>query len=193
LARVRWEDGSPGDEIQFRDDFHIVVCGGCRAVSFCKESSNSEDMEHDDYGDLRPAVLRTLYPPRIAGRSELENAYLLPSDVYSIYRETHAALCTPLPVLAGIGIRAIVETVCKEKAAPGDRLVDQIDGLTSMNLITPDGAKILHSLRVLGNKAAHQVKPHTAEELGVAFVVIENLLQSVYILPELAKKLPQPP
>jgi hypothetical protein len=60
-----------------------------------------------------------------------------------------------------------------------------------MGVLTNDGATILHSLRNMGNDAAHEVKPHREEELKVAFDVVENLLESVYLLPLKAKKLPK--
>jgi hypothetical protein len=121
-------------------------------------------------------------------RRQFHNLHI--PDSHDEHRTTASHSCVPLPVLAGIVIRAIVETVCKEKGASGGNLEQKIDHLAAMNLITSDGARILHSLRVLGNKAAHEVKPHTQKELSVAFAVLEHLLQTVYIIPELAKKLP---
>lgn len=44
--------------------------------------------------------------------------------------------------------------------------------------------------RVLGNEAAHDVKPHAPAVLDTAFEVIEYVLSGVYILPERAKNLP---
>jgi hypothetical protein len=192
LAHVQWTDEDPGVD-ESCEDCLIVACAGCNAVSFCKQASNTRDFEHDPQtGEEVRAVTESVYPPRLAGTGKMEREYLLPDQVRTIYNETHTALCVPQPILAGIGIRAIVETVCKEKAAPGNRLEEQIDGLASLNLITADGATILHSLRLLGNRAAHEVKPHTPWELGIALGVVEHLLQTVYIMPLLAKKLPQP-
>jgi hypothetical protein len=60
-----------------------------------------------------------------------------------------------------------------------------------MGVLTKENADILHSLRNMGNDAAHLVIPHSEEELNVAFDVVENLLYSVYLLPLKAKKLPK--
>jgi len=95
------------------------------------------------------------------------------------------------PVLAGIGIRAIIETVCKERSAKGKDLKEKIDDLANLGVVTKDGAKILHSLRFMGNDAAHEVKAHTNEELITAIDVAEYTLKGVYILPKLADKLPK--
>jgi hypothetical protein len=59
-----------------------------------------------------------------------------------------------------------------------------------LNLIIQTEAEILHDLRFMGNKAAHEVKAHSTQELNLAFDVVEHLLKTVYILPEQAKRLP---
>jgi hypothetical protein len=61
--------------------------------------------------------------------------------------------------------------------------MEQIDDLTKQGVLTTDGAAILHKLRTLGNTAAHEVKPHTQKQLGLALDVVEHLLMGVYVLP----------
>ena len=51
-------------------------------------------------------------------------------------------------------------------------------------ILTPVGADALHKLRTLGNKAAHEVEPHSIEQLNIAINVVEDLLRHVYILPK---------
>ncbi len=92
------------------------------------------------------------------------------------------------PVLAGIGIRALVERICKDKQAPGGNLVEKINDLVKLGVLTQDGATILHKIRTLGNDAAHEVKPHKPEQLRLALDVCEHLLQGVYLLPHHAKQ-----
>ena len=130
-----------------------------------------------------------MYPPRDVGREPLPDAFALPNDLQRIYRETKKALNNDLPILCGVGIRAIVETVTKEKSAPGADLSKRIDGLVDMRVLTPDGATILHKLRVLGNNAAHEVKAHKSAELNVALDVVDHVLTAVYLLPERAKRI----
>jgi hypothetical protein len=58
-----------------------------------------------------------------------------------------------------------------------------MDDLTTKSVLTPAGAEILHKIRTLGNAAAHEVKPHSEKQLGLAMDVVEHLLTDVYILP----------
>jgi len=108
-----------------------------------------------------------------------------------IYSETHSALCNKLPILAGIGIRALVETVCKEKVAVGSNLEQKTDDLVGKGVLTQIGAETLHSMRIVGNEAAHEVKPHSEETLGLAMDVVEHMLNDVYILPARTSNLPK--
>lgn len=174
------------------DDYQLVECRGCRTKTFRHCSRNTEDSDIDPYtGDEELSEKVVLYPFRIPGRRDLEDEYLLPTAVRLIHEETLLALRSGMPVLAGIGIRALVETMAKERGASGRDLVSTIDDLVSQGLVTRAGATILHSLRIMGNQAAHEVKPHSIQDLSTAMDVIEHTLTGIYILPERASRLPQ--
>lgn len=72
----------------------------------------------------------------------------------------------------------------RRKNAVGSNLLQKIDALTVKGVLTPAGTGILHKIRTLGNAAAHEVKPHSEKQLGLAMDVIEHLLTDVYILPK---------
>jgi hypothetical protein len=183
-TKVIWTDEVKEDGWWETATCLTVSCRGCKAVSFVEICSHAESDGDDD---------AVVYPPRLAGQPPLTHRHYLPPHVRAIYDETHASLCGARPILAGIGIRTIVEAVCSHQSARGRVLKEQIDSLESMGCITKSGATILHNLRFMGNKAAHEVKAHTQEELGIALEVVEYLLQGVYILPKIAVSLPQEP
>lgn len=173
-------------------DFEIICCQGCRDISFRCTSSCSEDIEPDpETGE--PVFIKDveLYPNRIAGRKQVKNMYLLPKPVLDIYKETHGAICSRLNILAGIGIRTLVESICLEKNAKGTNLEKKIEDLVSKGILTRDNAETLHSTRLLGNKSAHKITPPTDEELDIALDIVENLIKAVYIIPYKATKLPK--
>jgi len=137
LSFVATVDESPDGDVQVWDNYYILQCGGCKTISFCEQSSNSEDEVFDPQSEeLSLAVTTRVYPSRIAGRSNLEHDYLLPYPVNKVYAETRKALANDQPILAGIGIRAIVETVCKNKSAAGDNLEKKIDDLANKGVVT---------------------------------------------------------
>lgn len=186
-------DGAALDwDYQYANKFQIVQCQGCDSISFRKWHSNSEDHSRDfERDEYYPAEVVEIYPIRVVGRHKLRQDHFLPFEVKRIYDETHAALCNELPILAGIGIRALIETICKQKKATGKSLEQKIDNLVALGVLTQKGSEILHSMRILGNEAAHEVKPHSEETLNLAMDVVEHLLADVYILPATTKNLPK--
>lgn len=181
--------GSREYEINWATEYQVVRCRGCETLSFRRVSSNSEDspiqIGEDEWEEN---IHEELFPSPHEGRQPLSDTDLLPDKIQRIYKETLSALNGQQEVLCGIGIRAIVETVCKDKSASGGDLFAKINSLVGLGVLTLDGANILHKLRTLGNNAAHEVKPHTPKELGLAFDVLDHLLLGVYILPEHAKQ-----
>jgi len=182
---IRGEDGDNNFSVSWANDHQVIQCLGCKSVSFRVESSNSEDYyPSDDEGNLEHSIDERLYPPRLEGLKGLgDDTHYLPLNVRRIYDETHLALSNQAPVLAGIGLRALLETVCKEKKATGKELLTKIDNLVSTGILTPTSATILHKIRTLGNAAAHEVKPHSDKQLGLAMDIVEHLLKDVYIFP----------
>lgn len=177
------------DYYEWHNEYQIIQCQGCETVSFRKTHTNSEDYSPDGPGpeDWTNTLYVDIYPNPEEGRRTIQDDHLLPSSLQRIYKETLKALNEGQAVLTGIGIRAIVETICKDKKAKGHDLLKKINDLVTQGVLTRDGADILHKLRTLGNKAAHEVKPHDNVQLGLAFDVIDHLLQGVYILPTHAK------
>ncbi|MDY3558592.1 hypothetical protein R5W23_005713 [Gemmata sp. JC673] len=93
LAVVDTSDESPDGDIRVWDDYMVVVCPGCRTVSFCIESTNTEDWEWDERaGDQQLSKSYTLYPSRQAGRPEMDGLFDVPHGIATIYRETLAAI-----------------------------------------------------------------------------------------------------
>ena len=183
---VRGDDGDRDYSVSWSNDHQIVQCLGCKSVSFRIASSNSEDYyQTDQEGNLEYSVDEKLYPSRLEGLKGLgDDTHYLPTNVRRIYDETLMALSNQAPVLAAIGLRALLETVCKEKNATGKDLLKKIDSLVSSGILTPASAAILHKIRALGNAAAHEVKPHSDKQLGLAMNIVEHLLKDVYILPK---------
>jgi len=165
----------------------IIVCDGCNTISFRDKYFFSED----------PGPNEDIYPPRET-KTDLDDLYLrkevykVPRIVRTIYKETLLAIGRENPTLAGIGIRAIVESICNEKKAKGRTLNNKIDKLVAMSLLTKKGAEILHGIRLLGNEAAHKMKAPSKEKIIASMKVIDHLLLGVYVLPYEASVLPKP-
>jgi hypothetical protein len=185
---IRGSEGDHRFSFDWSDDHQIVQCLGCKSLSFRIASSNSEGYYPISEDEYEYGVSERLYPPRIEGRKGLGNdTVYLPNRIRQIYDETLTALSVQAPVLAAIGLRALVEAVCQEKDAKGRDLFKKIDSLVEQRVLTPAGATILHKIRALGNAAAHEAKPHSEKQLALAMDIVEHMLKDVYILPKQAE------
>lgn len=190
------EKGSDGDaqySIDWNASHQIVQCDGCKAVSYRRVDTNSEDNDYDQYGNQYSVPTEKLFPQRLARQSITEpDAYFLPAQTRELLKEVHSALANSQLILAGVGARGLLETVVKDRNAKGDSLFKKIDDLVQQQILTPGRAGVLHQIRTLGNDAAHEAKPHNFNQLTLAVEIIENVLQEVYILPEKAKAIFKP-
>lgn len=192
-----WSDEYKEAMIDCWATYQIVRCNGCDTLSFRSVHGNSEDTQYTETGEEVAVETENLYPER-AKRSLVYELYLrndvydVPQIIQAIYRETLSAVEHDLRTLAGIGIRAVIEATCTELKTKKRNLVDKIDELVSMSLLTPAGAEVLHGIRLLGNDAAHEMKAPNAKQISAALKVIDHLLLGVYVLPQEAAVLPKP-
>ena len=193
LEAVEKYDQSPDGDIQVWTTYEIVQCRGCDGTSFRKVLTCSEDVGHDpDTGEMSLIPQVSLYPPRLGGRKRMHGPWqMVPQTVQRVYDETAQAMANEQAVLAGIGIRLITETVCKDRGGSGN-LVSMINQLVGKGILTQDGADILHGTRLLGNDAAHGAVAASPDVLNAAMDVVEYLIRGVYLLPAIASTLPKP-
>ena len=165
--------------IDWWSHYQVIMCQGCDKLSFRQASGTSEDHIQigEDEWEVNECV--QLYPARKADSRGLgDDVIRLPDTIALLYIETRTTLLNSSPVLTGIGLRALVETICKEKKAPGENLQNRIDGLVGMGVLTKTDAAVLHEIRSMGNEAAHESKPHSDEQLSLAMEVVEHLLKA---------------
>lgn len=176
------EDCGGGHSVDWTEKNQIIQCLGCETVSFRVASTFSEDWDFDRDGNAYYNETVKYYPARSEGLKAI-NSYLLPENVQRIYEETVLAIENEQNILAGIGIRALVETICKDLNAEGDSLFQKIESLGAKSIITNEGISTLHKFRALGNNAAHEVKKHNKQQLSLAIQIIEHMLDGTYIIP----------
>lgn len=162
------------------DRFQIIKCSGCDRTSFRRAKSADHDL---DPGTGGPREVVTVYPPRLSGRKLMDGTVHVPEGVRRIYVETHSALAAGNPILGTIGIRGVVEAVCNDKKAKGSKLEEKIEDLPKQGWLSQKEAEFLHKSRVLGNVAAHELRPPEPRLLQTSLDIVETLLKTVYVLP----------
>jgi hypothetical protein len=173
---VPWAE--EGIDIEWVDTYQIVQCLGCDAVRFRHRYTDSENNDEVK-----------VYPDANPSRRRLVPQLVMISTVGKIYRETMAAYNAKAPVLAGGGLRAIVEAICKDQGIAGRDLQDKIDALVKKGLLAKPQADLLHEERFIGNAALHELAAPANDDLKIGLDIIESLLTTIYVLPGKAKRL----
>jgi hypothetical protein len=145
-------------------------------------SWNSEEVDYEG----QPLFKTALYPSR-GVRKPIENVYYLPKKVRLVYMETLAAFSNKAPILAAIGVRAVVEAICADKNAGSGNLETKIDQLVEAGHLASSQADFLHLQRFMGNAAAHEIESPDRAEFEAALDIAESLLKTLYVLPMLAQ------
>ena len=187
------------DGISWNDDYQIIKCDNCNTISFRKDAWLSENQDEDNDGSYEE-----LYPDSEENVRKEQVYKALPFSLSEIYREVIIAYNKNLVLLAAVGIRTILEGICKDKKVykglvPNEdgkehnrkSLEGKIYGLLQNGLISETQTSALHELRFLGNNAVHDLEEPSREELKTALDIIEHMIDDLYELPLKSKKLKQ--
>lgn len=168
------------DDIHLEETYRIVQCCGCDNVSFNLETTGSEYVQYEEYGEERYSDFLAF--PVKEGTLQAIDSYDIPQIIRQVYRESIAAYNNDCHILATTGLRTTVEAICKEKKIKGNNLKDKIDGLLKEGIITAADCKRLHEMRFSGNDSVHEMQPLADEELLLLIDIINNMLNNLYVL-----------
>ncbi|CAK8723630.1 DUF4145 domain-containing protein [Candidatus Electronema halotolerans] len=173
------------DDSKSGETHYFARCAGCEAFNYAIEEwyDNNRDT---DTGEWYPIL--TTYPQGSSELKPIDDVYELPFKVRLIYKEIISSMNAQLPVLSGIGLRALIESICRDQGIDGHNLEQLINGLATNGVLSKAQADILHTHRFLGNAAAHEITSAKPRELVAALEIAENILRTIYILPELSKQ-----
>lgn len=153
--------------------YRFWICAGCEAATLEKYYNDIS------FGDNPDDI--TYIPERASLHVGTKQFRQLPKKLTAIYLETLHAYNNKLSVLCAIGIRALLEGICADKNVQGKDLKQKIENLVNVPLPS-NIVENLHSLRFLGNEAAHELSSPTSEELKLAIEISEDLLNYLYEL-----------
>lgn len=188
-----------GFGVWWENEYQIIQCRGCKTISFRVKKYFSED-DNDDASDPTKIYL---YPKRSWNNKQHIAMNKLPKSVATIYSEIIKAYNNDCTVLCVIGIRALVEAVCKTLNIEGQYVPNKneelilkkdleakINGLVDKQYLAPHVAKILHTHRFMGNEAAHEIQQFQKKDLLTAIEILEHCLEHFYIVPYKSQSLP---
>ena len=175
----------PDAEYWWHQTHYFLECAGCDTICYAVETTTEDDLH---IGERVDSAWKT-YPSREGERQPIDRMYALPYKVRIIYCEVIEAINAQLAILAAIGLRTLIETICKERGIADGNLMEMIDGLADEGVLSASQTEILHSHRFLGNVAAHEVEKAQPEELLAALEIAESMLKTIYILSKLSDEI----
>jgi hypothetical protein len=169
--------------------YQIVVCRGCKTKSFrilrYRQKSHYEfSLDDDDIFSYEDE----LYPKDIPWHEDRISEYkeYIPSNIHQLYHEVLSAIQEEAYILAGIGLRSIIEGICEDRGMKGN-LLKQIENLAKESYISSDNKDILHGIRFMGNDAAHDLTRPKIDSIKYVLKVAEHLIESIYLLKTTSK------
>jgi hypothetical protein len=106
----------------------------------------------------------------------------VPEMVRVLYAEASLAENAGTYRLAGVGYRAAVEEICKERGATGNTLWNKITDLEQKGLPS-DVIAAMHEARVVGNDSVHHNVEYSAEEIADLAELITETTEILYVQP----------
>ena len=175
-----------GDNYHWGIDHYFGQCAGCD--NYCYALSRWDEDDWDPYsGEV--TIHWDTYPVSKGQRPSIDDSDELPNKVNIIYREVIASINSNLHILSAIGLRTLIEAICKDRGVEGKNLEVLIDALARNGILSTDQAKILHGLRFMGNVAAHEIKQAKPVEILAALEIAETMMKTIYIFPKLSEEI----
>ena len=88
-----------------------------------------------------------------------------------------------------MGARTVIERIMTDKVGASGRFTVGLERMVSQHFITEDQKTILEAALDLGHAATHRELRPSDPQLTTVMDIIENLLQTLYILPADAARL----
>ncbi len=162
--------------------FQTIECMGCENVSFRMQVHDDTMVGSDETGQFFEYHENHIYPLSIKKHNALQNRYVLPMTIRTVYEESIDTFKNNCFLLAGVGFRAVIEAICIDQDISGHDLEKKIKGLLKKNLITSKEEKRLHSIRFLGNDSVHEMKVPTESQLLIVLEIVDHLLKNLYLI-----------
>lgn len=179
--KVSWSDEGAG--IYGEDRYGIVACCGCDTVGFRRVSTDS----YSDEQDIKyfPAAVSRRKPEWLSDmRFALEHG-----EIESLLNEIYVALHEDLRVLAGNGIRTILDMVITKKVGDVGDFPAKLSAIESEGLISKSNREFLEVTIEAGSASAHRGFKPSQKDLNLLLDITENLILSIYVLPDDVKSL----
>src|SRR5258708_1185612 len=90
-----------------------------------------------------------------------------------------------------MGARTLVDMLIVEKVGDVGGFKDKLKELENAGFVSSQNREVLWAALDVGNAAAHRGHAATEAEVQAVMDIVENMLQAVYVFPDMARRLKQ--
>lgn len=170
-----------GNNVVFK--YETWVCRGCDTVTL-QESCATRRLTKNNK-EKKSFWAYSIYPPRTTENLPEKFLQNTPVKLHFFYYEIVKSFNAELPVLCSIGLRALLEGICKDKGITDKDawgLTDKINELAKRQHLPLAIAENLKSYKFIGDSAAHYLEAPDKDSLKLGIEIIEDLLNYLYAL-----------
>ncbi|SDG21288.1 DUF4145 domain-containing protein [Thalassobaculum litoreum] len=171
--------------------YYVVECLGCKDIHFLKIDISPEDLiwcSNSEHPFDSPYVQEN-YPPRNIARRVPEWIDLIDVSLASMLRESYMALSIGAVRLAAMGGRAALEYIAIEKCEDMGSFKKNVNELVNAGFLAKNLESTILSALDVGSAAIHRGYTPGLESINDVFSIVENIVESVYLLPESGERL----
>ncbi len=158
----------------------LFECCGCSAVVLRQTYSDSESDEQQVW----------YFPPRIS-RHKPNWLDKIPGDAQRVMREVYRCLDADTRALPLMGLRTVLDMLIVEQVEDIGNFAQKLEKLQETGVISERNRKVLEAALDAGHAAAHRGWAPKLSHVHSVVDIVENLLQSVYLLDDVAAEIKQ--
>lgn len=158
--------------------FETLQCGGCGEVVLRRKFWFSEN----DGVEVR------YFPPAIS-RHPPTWRHKLPDGLRLLLEEIYKSLDSENVRLPLMGARTLLDMVILQKVGDVGTFKQKLQELEKRGFVSSRNREVLNAALDAGNAAAHRGFAATETELEGVMDIVENMLQTVYVFPKVARRL----
>jgi hypothetical protein len=186
--KVGWTDEDDPIDGEFR--YGIIECCGCDSVGFRRVSTdcvhlNEEGTPREEINYFPSAISRRK-PEWLSGFFWIEHG-----EIESLLNEIYVAIHEDLRVLAATGVRTLLDMVITEQVGDVGNFPSKLSAIEKNGFISPSNREFLEVTIDAGNASAHRGFKPSQKDLKLLLDITENLISSIYVLPDEIKALSQ--
>lgn len=183
---AKWDDenGYFGGE-----EHKILRCGGCDSIKYSVSSWDSQEWDEDENGQTYFKRTVKVYPAPLVKKLDADYLFNLPLKIYYVLTETLDAQSNNNLILATVGLRILVETICDASKCTSKTLAGKINELETNGLLSSEEKSLFHKVRTFGNKGAHLGEAMSTDQIASGLDISTHLLEKIFVDPVKKKNL----